>query len=362
MATPIWIEKESRWKLRITINGEQKNFSSVKPGIAGKKEVLRRAREYELKGSTNAPRTFVRNIWNEFLADTSERIGAHSEAYKQHEKIGRLYILPAIGAKRIGIVNKRELQNILNTAKPHNKRCKELSKKYLTTIRATIVAFIKFSYENGYCEPLQGQLYIPQGHPTVGKNILQPSDIRRLFEPSELHYHRALCFLCATGLRPSEVLGLKWSDIDGELIHIRRGVNSAGVITEGKNENARRTISMNAILGKLLDEQREATKALRSEWIFCSHIGSIGSESTMRHHLEQLCSERGFNVSPYSLRHTFISMVKNEMPEQMIKSIVGHSASMDTFGVYGHVIDGELKQAALISEIVFSNIQEAENN
>jgi hypothetical protein len=46
-------------------------------------------------------------------------------------------------------------------------------------------------------------------------------------------------------------------------------------------------------------------------------------------------------------------MMKNVMPEQMIKDIVGHSVSMDTFGTYGHIIDGDSDKAAKIIDLKF---------
>ena len=40
------------------------------------------------------------------------------------------------------------------------------------------------------------------------------------------------------------------------------------------------------------------------------------------------------------MRHTFISMAAC-MPEGHLKQLVGHSASMDTYGVYKHAVNGE---------------------
>ena len=57
--------------------------------------------------------------------------------------------------------------------------------------------------------------------------------------------------------------------------------------------------------------------------------------------LRRCCEYNGITVvTPYELRHTFVSIAK-KLPEGMVKSIVGHSKSMDTFGVYGHAIKGE---------------------
>ena len=57
--------------------------------------------------------------------------------------------------------------------------------------------------------------------------------------------------------------------------------------------------------------------------------------------LRRCCEYNGITVvTPYELRHTFVSIAKS-LPVGMVKSIVGHSESMDTFGVYGHAIKGE---------------------
>ena len=37
----------------------------------------------------------------------------------------------------------------------------------------------------------------------------------------------------------------------------------------------------------------------------------------------------------------------------LIKMIVGHTASTDTFGIYGHEVDGELQRAANIMDDIF---------
>ena len=45
-------------------------------------------------------------------------------------------------------------------------------------------------------------------------------------------------------------------------------------------------------------------------------------------------------VSLYEMRHTFASN-NYGMPEPLIKALMGHSTSMDTWGQYGHKIDGQ---------------------
>lgn len=358
MATPIYNEKEKRWTLRVTVDGITKKFTSVKPGLAGKKEVLKKARLYQNDEVIEDLR--VQKIWEMFMSDSIARLGAKSEAVKMREKIGRLYILPAISKRKINSLKKSDYQNIINNAKPHKSNTEILSKKYLTTIRDIINSFICFAIEERYTEPFYGKLYIPQDRPTIGKEILQPSDIRRLFEPSDLHYHKAFLFMLLTGLRPGECLGLKWSDIDQDTFTIRRAVNQDGIITEGKNKNAKRVIPISPTLSQILHAQKVNTRHLNSEWVFCNTVGGMGSQRTMKEHLGILKKERNLNCCLYSFRHTFVSLVKNTLPENTIKQLVGHSAAMTTFETYGHLVDGELQQTAKLIDLTFKNIAEIE--
>ena len=359
MPTAIWLEKRGYWSLRVTVNGVTKEFTSSKKGLAGKKAVIAKARAWQ-DGSMSNKSKLVSQCYGEFLETTQARLGEKCDSYIDHEKFGRLYILPAIGRMRINTVTKNNYQTILNTARPHDKRTKVLSKKYLMKMKSTIEQFAKFCYENGYCESLRGKLFIPVGHPTVGKEILQPNEIKRLFEPSDLWYHRSIMFALCTGMRPSEVLGLQWDDIYTDHIEIRRAVRG-GRITSGKTSNAIRAIPLTTFTSDLLGEQRKASESLGSEWVFCSKIGTMGSQSTMGHHYEQLAKERGFGGSLYCLRHTFVSMVKSTMPESLVRMIVGHTsntAGMDTFGVYGnHIVDGDLRKSAEIMELTFKKVQ-----
>lgn len=355
MATPIWNEKEQRWTLRITQYGQTKKFTSSKKGLAGKKEVLKKSRFYYENGSNLRYSARVNEVWELFLSDCKARNGANSASYKNYESIGRLRLIPALGPKRVSALQKADYQNLINNAKPLNSRTEHLSKEYLRDIRSALNQFIKFAYENGYCDELRGALYIPKGHPTKGQVILQPDQVKRLFEPSELQFHKAFLFMVSCGLRPSECIGLQWDDIDNESIHIKRGINSRNFITDGKTKNARRTIPLNSLLRNILADQKKATAHLHSKWVFCDKIGDHGTQDKLRRDYDKLKEERGLVGSAYSMRHTFISLVKVSLSETVIKEIVGHSSSMPTLDIYGHPVDGELREAAQIIDLTFSN-------
>ena len=58
---------------------------------------------------------------------------------------------------------------------------------------------------------------------------------------------------------------------------------------------------------------------------------------------------------PYELRHTFVSIAK-DLSEGRVKSLVGHSKNMDTFGVYGHTVRGEMEETAELLDEIFHKV------
>ena len=347
---PTWTG--SRWRIQARKDGKRYSFSSSIPGAKGRKECQRKYDNWYYNEGTGEKS--VKRVCEEYLDDLAARKGINSPAYTYNELYIRLYILPRLGDKKMCKLTLRDWQNLINTAKGQKG---ELSEKTLKNLRIVISSVIKFGYQDYQCEPLRGSLYIPQGHNKKEKEILQKEDIRRLFEPSDLWYHPLFCLGVLTGMRPGELLGIKTSDIVGSRILIRRAVNANGQITEGKNENARRVVPIGKTARAILDAtiQRNEEYNLHTDWVFCSCDGSMGNQSTMRTHWSRLKKERNLHGSVYSLRHTFISLMKNVMPEAMIKDIVGHSVSMPTFSTYGHYYEGEELESARIIDLTLGD-------
>ena len=348
MNTPRW--DGTRWRIQARKDGKRYSFSSSVAGAKGRKECLQKYEQWYY-GEASGEKS-VNQVSKEFLEDVKARRGAESEAFTQYERYIRLYIAPECGQKKICKMTLRDWQSLINRATGRNKA---LSEKTLKNLRGIIMGIVRFGYEDYQCELLRGTLYIPKGHFKKEKEILTQEDVQSLFEPSDLFYHNLFLFLLVTGMRPSEALGLRLEDIQGDRAFIRRGVNAKNQITDGKTANAKRMIPLGKTASNIIKEtiQRNEDLNLHTQWIFCSPDGSMGNQSTMRNHWLKLKQERGLHGSVYSLRHTFISMMKNVMPEQMIKDIVGHSVSMTTFETYGHLIDEDKAKAAEIIDLTF---------
>ena len=189
------------------------------------------------------------------------------------------------------------------------------------------------------------------------------ADARVHGKPIEAHYIHAWRFLVATGLRRGELCGLKNEDMSNNILMIRRSINNDNEITCGKNRNARRTIELTSTAMHILDDQRAMLnrKGLISPWVFPGQHGEMPNPNYIYDQWATWRKQHGIKSSLHELRHTFISLNKADLPLELMKAVVGHSSSMDTFGVYGHEIEGERLRAAQIIDGVFQSVFNPQN-
>lgn len=334
-STVKWEPKRGRWYTTAQKDGERKFFYSSLPGRKGQAEVKAKADAW-LETGVNPSGERIEKIYSEWYATLKQTTGTGN--CRNVESRWRTRILPAVGRKRITKLTEQDLQNIVNKAFADG-----LSKKTLQSLCADMRAFCKYCRARKLTTFNPEGLRVPAGARLKGKTILQPDALKTLFSVDSTLYRgkrRRDDFICAyrfevlTGLRPGELLGLRWSDVQGATITVRRAVNVLGEETQGKNENAIRAFVLPNFAQSVLEQQREVTGTGES-------VFDIKSEGYFYKRWQVYCKANGIpKVSLYSLRHTFVSVVK-KLPAGEVKELVGHSEDMDTFGVYSHALVGE---------------------
>ena len=359
--SPKWNANERRWVLQIMHRGVRKVFTSRTPKTAGRHICINKAQAW-LQSLENENANIIFSVaWDRFITDYENRHGK-IEQLRKYKTLGRLYLLPALGPRVVADISIEDYQTIINDAKPQPRISKngtpyyltdKLSKKYLKSIKDTIQAFNSWAHPRKYTALILGtELYVPNDAPTRGREILQISDIEKIFKnPTGYWYERALWFEILTGCRPGEVLGLQIADYDKTtgIINICRSVNWRGQVTPVKNKNARRQLVLPELLRSIVCKQIEISNKLNSIWLFCNNIGDHGSQEVMGDCWRRICKKLDINpnTTPYSLRHTFYTHTEAYMPERLIKMVFGHSEKTDGHSIYGdHVIAGELQEAA----------------
>ena len=356
----IWIESKKYWQIKVQKDGVRKGFTSSTPGRRGKHEAENKADEWLERGTSDMR---FKQAWEIYMDDQTKRTGTANTA--KLDTCYRCYLDPNIGDRKLSSITPILWQSCIDAA-----AVKGLSVRTCVNIRGAITSFVNYALRARWeIERIESrELVIPQSAaPKKEKIVLQPDEIRVLFTQSgfprygrviEAHYIHAFRFMVATGLRRGELCGLRNEDVNGNILTIRRSVNSLNEITTGKNRNARRTIELTPTAMRVLEDQREMLrrKGVISEWIFCDQNGELAHPNCIYDQWDTYRRHHGIKSNLHELRHTFISLNKADLPIELMKSVVGHSSSMDTFGVYGHEIEGDRHRAAKIIDGVFQSV------
>lgn len=338
--TAIWLEKQQRWQIKVQKDGVRKTFTSAKPGRTGQREANRKA-DLWLDEGISSTRLLVETAYVNWIAEV--KMTTSQSNWKPIESRWRTWVQPDLGKKQVANLNEQMLQAVVNKAFAAG-----LSKKTLMSLCADLRAFCKWLRLGKLSTFHPEELHVPKGARSEEKKILQPDALRVLFAVDSTlwrgkrvpdPYINAYRLSFVTGLRPGELIALRWADIQGDIVMIHGAINVHGEKTRGKNSNALRSFALTSQAKEILEAQRELTGG--EEVVF-----PIEAESTYRHCWKRYCEANGIEyVPPYNLRHTFVSMAKT-LPEGTVKSLVGHSRQMDTYGIYAHLIKGEKQRTA----------------
>lgn len=348
--TARWVESAGRWQINVQKDGVRKTFTSAKPGRTGQREANAKADAWLDEGLTSR-KVKVAEAWAEYYARAQKTTG--KSHWRVMDSRWRTWIEPRIGNRRLEGLTVQQVQDILDDAMAAGR-----SKKTLQNLMGDLTGFFRFCRRCGWSTFVADDLRIPEGARYCERSILQPRDFtilmsvdttiyngRRVPDPL-IHFYRLAVL---TGMRPGELLGLEWDDIQGSTIHIRRAVNFLGETTRGKNDNAVRAIPLSALAMREVEAQRE--QHIPGDRVF----GAVNQRLVLDHWHAYSDANGLTRCSMYELRHTFVSIAQS-LPEGQLRQLVGHSRAMDTYGVYAHQMDGQEQDTASRLDDLFGRL------
>jgi integrase len=188
-------------------------------------------------------------------------------------------------------------------------------------------------------------------------------EINSFLEAAKGSPYYALFFTALyTGMRRSELLALRWCDVDfifsqisvsRSLHHLKDG---SYIFTQPKSAKSKRTISLSSFAIVALHEHREQQEAIRAQMgamlrdddlVFSTLEGKPLRPNTITRAWNMVARHAGVKVIRlHDARHSHASlMLKAGIHPKIVQERLGHSTIAMTLDTYSHVTPG-LQQAA----------------
>jgi len=188
----------------------------------------------------------------------------------------------------------------------------------------------------------------------VGVDIPTPDEVKRIIHAATGRMRPFLIVAVFTGLRSSELRGLRWDDVDLEAkeLHVRQRADRYNQFGKPKSEAGERVIPLGPMVVNTLREWRLACPKGELGLVFPSTVGKIWGHAGI-----VLCmwpvlvaagvvDEKGEAkyTGLHSLRHFYASWLINrkadgglELPAKTVQARMGHSSVVITMDTYGHL-------------------------
>jgi integrase len=200
----------------------------------------------------------------------------------------------------------------------------------------------------------------------AGKDMPTPQEMKAIIDAAKPRWRILLLTAAMTGMRSSELRGLRWEDVDlkESTITVRQRADKYGVLGMPKNNKSKRTISLGPKLCTALKEWKLQSGG--NEQVFPSEGDRVLSLNSLnRLGLIPAVIAAGLKnkngkakyTGLHALRHFHASMCLNPVSRgglglspQETQARLGHSSIVITMDVYGHLFpkqdDGKAMAAA----------------
>lgn len=219
--------------------------------------------------------------------------------------------------------------------------------------------------------------YIPKNPLAILGNFKDSSDVSK--QPQKLRYYTSEQFQkyistakkhCSTvtdwgfyvffnlafftGCRKGEINALKWSDLEGETLHIRRQITQKlkgqDIETTPKTKSSIRDLQVPKPLMKILEEHKARQQA--ASHLFTEEYRICGGEKPLRDTTidkknRQFADKADLpRITIHEFRHSHASLlINNGIVIQEVSRRLGHSTVEQTWNVYSHLYPNQEEKA-----------------
>lgn len=344
------------FRISRTIDGKRKYFYGT-----SKKNAELKYREYleELAGIKESKKTFDTATFNdragEFINNALMVSQKYAEGTKARYESG--YRCHVQGSKLdnmiVGYITPSDIQKFYNSL--------DVSQQTLKNIHKFMSAFNKWLIRNNYASDFLSAVELPK------KEIAKRQDgivtwseeevvliLRSLGHSVSFRLFFLVYVLLYTGMRISEALSLRYSDIENNIIHVQRQYY-LNEIKPPKYNSVRDIPAHDELLSalkkhKAWHEKEMKRNGYKTDYIFTTSAGNLYSASSVRKQLVKFCSD---NNIPYKHIHAYratfcTQMCRCGVPLEVTSALMGHK-NLEVTAAHYALVKQDTKEEAITS-------------
>ncbi len=370
-------KKEGLQKYRVRINYTDSNGKAKQTDRVAYGKEAAKALELQLRRDIKAET--ARNLTVRQLYDEYTKVKRYEVRENTMRTIrGRLelYVIPELGDFRLKDLNAAVLQRWKQKVEQsHN--YKDSSKKISLimkqniygTFRAMLNYAVRMEYilknplltvgnfKNPYEMQKEMSFYTPEEFKRfIGAARRAAQRAEKTSGTYEWNFYIFFSIAFYTGLRKGEINALKWSDLDGNILHVRRSIaqklDGGDKETPPKNRTSIRDVQMPSPLIKALETHRrrqEKIGGFSENFRVCGGVRCLRNTTLQKRNL-QYAEEAGVkHIRIHDFRHSHASLLANSgINIQEIARRLGHANVEITWNIYSHLYPHEEERAVAV--------------
>lgn len=307
------------WRCQITVNGKRESVIDADPEVAHAKAVA--IKNGFLQQAKTPSALTVGEAVDRYIESKDSVLSPSTIAGYKKIKENQF---PPIKDIKLGLLTQETVQKWVNTM------AKDKSPKTVRNAHGLLSAAV-----SAYYPELSLRTTLPQKE---RHDIAIPSedDIKKILQAAKGTANELYLLLAIwLGLRASEIRGLKWTDIDGDILRIRRAVVDEGEKTT-KTYSSQRDLPIPQRIKDLLAETPHT-----SEYIVTL------TRRQMYFRLQDICKKAGVSQHYrfHDLRHINASvMLAQGVPNKYAQQRMGHATENMLKTVYQHTMEKETQK------------------
>jgi len=277
---------------------------------------------------------FVDSRYRKLIPPLRKRTTRHG-----YEVILNHHILPEFKDRQLAEIAHEDIQGFVNR-KLKSGAAWSTVKNIVSVFSAVYSAALKYGYVR--TNPVR-LIEMPSEPVRSQQELPTDTELQRLQNALDEPYRTMIWLTCATGVRVSELLGLRWNSVDWkhQCLWVREAVHDGEIDTPKTHRSCRPIRLANAELLKLRQFQRMGPQTKEHAWLFpdTRGTGPFRADNLLEQVMRPAAKKLGIRrVTWHLLRQWHSTVLHDEgIPIKVAQERLGHSRAETTMKHYVHL-------------------------